>query len=86
VLQTYYSELLNIDINSNIAMVLNYSIINVLWQKISNGNINLKVGENSPTLEILETKDTYFISFGYPRKVGHFVGQTALPLPHEYCN
>jgi|TARA_B110000285_G_C14825543_1_gene468477 hypothetical protein len=63
VLQTYYSELLNIDINSNIAMVLNYSIINVLWQKISNGNINLKVGENSPTLEILETKDTYFISF-----------------------
>ncbi|MFT6148787.1 MAG: hypothetical protein ACJAUH_001473 [Saprospiraceae bacterium] len=62
-LQTYYSELLNIDINSNIAMVLNYSIINVLWQKISNGNINLKVGENSPTLEILETKDTYFISF-----------------------
>jgi hypothetical protein len=63
VLQTYYSELLNIDINSNIAMVLNYSIINVLWQKISNGNINLEVGENSPTLEILETKDTYFISF-----------------------
>jgi hypothetical protein len=63
VLQTYYSELLNIDINSNIAMVLNYSIINVLWQKISNGNINLKVGENSPTLEILETKGTYFISF-----------------------
>ncbi|MFT6936512.1 MAG: hypothetical protein ACJA1N_000809 [Saprospiraceae bacterium] len=62
-LQTYYSELLNIDINSNIAMVLNYSIINVLWQKISNGNINLEVGENSPTLEILETKDTYFISF-----------------------
>lgn len=62
-LQTYYSELLNIDINSNIAMVLNYSIINVLWQKISNGNINLKVGENSPTLEILETKGTYFISF-----------------------
>ncbi len=44
-------------------MVLNYSIINVLWQKISNGNINLEVGENSPTLEILETKDTYFISF-----------------------
>lgn len=44
-------------------MVLNYSIINVLWQKISNGNINLKVGENSPTLEILETKGTYFISF-----------------------
>jgi hypothetical protein len=63
VLQTYYSELLNIDINSNIAMVLNYSIINVLWQKISNGNINLEVGENSPTLEILETKGTYFISF-----------------------
>jgi hypothetical protein len=54
---------LNIDINSNIAMVLNYSIINVLWQKISNGNINLEVGENSPTLEILETKGTYFISF-----------------------
>ncbi|MFT5834578.1 MAG: hypothetical protein ACI97N_002218 [Cognaticolwellia sp.] len=32
-------------------------------KKISNGNINLKVGENSPTLEILETKGTYFISF-----------------------
>lgn len=57
------NQLLNIAINSEKSMNLDYTVSNILGQNLNTGNIQINTGANNQTIKMPETSGSYFVRF-----------------------